>query len=73
MITTDSVIDSLGGTKAVASALSLPLPTVSTWRRRGIPSKHWRPLVQLASSKGMSDLTLEALAEMRETADGART
>jgi hypothetical protein len=71
MITTDSVIDSLGGTKAVASALSLALPTVSIWRRRGIPSKHWLPLVRLASEQGAPEVTLEALAEL-EIADGAR-
>lgn len=64
MITSDSVIDSLGGTKAVASALSLALPTVSGWRVRGIPSTHWLALVKLASEHNVPAVTLEALAKL---------
>jgi hypothetical protein len=72
MITTDSVIDLLGGTKAVASALSLPLPTVSTWRKRGIPSARWLPLSRLAEERGVEGITLDALARMA-AAEEART
>lgn len=64
MVTPDSVIDSLGGTKAVALALSRALPTVSLWRIRGIPSAHWLPLERLASEKGVSGITLDSLARM---------
>lgn len=76
MITSDSVIDRLGGTKAVAEALALAVPTVSVWRVRGIPPGRWQSLTQLASEQGAAEITLEALAELRarEAADidGAR-
>lgn len=71
MVTVDSVIDSLGGTKAVALALDVSPSTVSVWRVRGIPSAHWLKLVRLAGERGKPDVTLEALAELSE-ADGAR-
>lgn len=75
MITADSVINSLGGTKAVALALSLAAPTVSVWRKRGIPSAHWLPLARLASERGVAEITLETLANLgtRETVAEART
>lgn len=71
MITSDSVIDALGGTKAVADALALALPTVSVWRARGIPSAHWLRLARLASEQGIAEITLEALAQLdsRETTE----
>jgi hypothetical protein len=64
MITPDFVIDSLGGTKEVATALSLAAPTVSGWRVRGIPSAYWLPLARLGAERGVSEITLEALAEL---------
>lgn len=64
MITPDSVIDSLGGTKAVAAARSVSVPTVSVWRKRGIPSGHWLGLAELAAAKGKPGITLETLAQM---------
>lgn len=71
MITPDFVIDALGGTTAVAEALSLDVSTVSCWRdtagkarKGGIPSTRWLPLARLAADRGVSEVTLEALAEM---------
>lgn len=75
MLTPDSVINALGGTKAVASALSLNKSSVSCWRTRGIPAAHFAPLARLASEKGVSDVTLEALSGMtavKATVDEAR-
>ena len=72
MITSDSVIDALGGTNAVASALALKPPTVSVWRNRGIPSAHWLPLARLAADRGIAEITLEALAELDAESGGAR-
>lgn len=76
MITPDFVIDALGGTKAVAEALSLDASTVSCWRGRsgtkpGIPSARWLPIAKLAAEHGVATITLEALAEMsaREPAE----
>lgn len=73
MLTTDFVIDALGGTKAVAEALSLDASTVSGWRasgkgRGGIPAARWLPLARLASERSVPGITLEALAEMAERA-----
>lgn len=62
MITSDFIIDALGGTKAVADELSQALSTVSGWRERGIPSTHWLALSRLASERGVNEITLEALA-----------
>lgn len=59
-----SIIDALGGTGAVAGALSQAKSTVSGWRERGIPSPHWAAVVRLASDRGLDDLTLEVLAEL---------
>lgn len=70
MDTADSIIDSLGGTKAVASALSLAPSTVSVWRVRGIPGAHWLSLVRLAGDRGKPEITLEVLAKI--DAEGAR-
>lgn len=69
MITPDFVIDALGGTKAVAEALSIEPSTVSCWRGRretppGIPSSRWLPLAKLAAEQGVREITLETLAEM---------
>lgn len=76
MITSDSVIDALGGTKSLADALSLAPSTVSVWRVRGIPSAHWLALSGMAAERGLADITLEALAKLdaREVveASGAR-
>lgn len=71
MITPDSVINSLGGYRAVAAALSLDPSTVIGWRIRGIPSARWLPIVRLASEQGISEITLEALAKLKtpETSD----
>lgn len=67
MITPTSVIKSLGGTKAVAEALGLSISAVSCWRsedRLSIPSAHWLALSRLAAEKGVSEITLESLAEL---------
>jgi hypothetical protein len=69
MFTPDFVIDKLGGTKAVADALSLDASTVSCWRssrkgRGSIPSSRWLPLARLAADKGVPEITLESLAEL---------
>lgn len=73
-LTSDSAIDDLGGTGAVAEALGLPVSTISTWRTRGIPSRRWADFVRLASEKGCLHITFEALAiaAPRETAVEAR-
>lgn len=63
-LTPASVIDNLGGTGAVASALSLDDSTVSCWRERGIPPARCLALARLAVERGRNEITLEALAEL---------
>ena len=67
-ITAGSVIDALGGTGKVASALDLDPSTVSCWRERGLPSSstRLRQLARLASERGVHGLSLETLAELAE-------
>lgn len=73
MLTPGSIIDALGGTGEVASALLLSDSTVAGWRKRrgGIPAPHWAALVALAQSRGRDEITLEELAALvaREPAE----
>ncbi|WP_410051374.1 carph-isopro domain-containing protein [Bradyrhizobium sp. SZCCHNR2032] len=64
MITSDSLIDALGGTKFVAAKLGVSPSTVSCWRERGIPSARWLAIVELASELGVEGVTLDALARL---------
>ena len=47
------VIDSLGGTKAVASALKMAPQAVSQWRERKLPSHTFLALQALLKAKGL--------------------
>jgi hypothetical protein len=42
-----AILDSLGGHVRVASLLGLRENTVSKWRRRGIPFRHWHRVIAL--------------------------
>lgn len=64
IMTSDSIIDALGGTGAVAEALGQSDSTVSSWRLRGIPAAHWSSVVSLAAEHNVADVTLELLAEL---------
>lgn len=69
-----SIIVACGGTGAVADALGQSDSTVSSWQaaaRRGIPAAHWSAIVALAAERGVSGVTLEALADLaaREVAE----
>jgi hypothetical protein len=67
------IIDSLGGTIAVATALDLPETNVSSWKSRGmIRPRYWPSLVLLARQRGKSKLTLERLAQLASAADADR-
>ncbi|MBS0536997.1 MAG: hypothetical protein JSR72_23305 [Proteobacteria bacterium] len=64
-ITAGSIIDDLGGTGAVAKALSCADSTVSSWRARGvIPGPNWAGIVALAAEQGRSEITFEVLARL---------
>lgn len=68
VMTPDAVLDTLGGNSVVAPALGVDDSTVSTWRRRGIPAGRWPALVRLASDRGASEITFEALAALPKPA-----
>jgi hypothetical protein len=66
------IVDSLGGTTVVATALALPETTVSAWKSRGmIPLRYWSPLVLLARERGKK-LSLVRLARLACAADADR-
>lgn len=69
-----SIIEALGDTGEVASALSLSDSTVSSWKARGaIPAPHWGAIVRLAGVRERSEITLEALADLAANRDDAPT
>jgi hypothetical protein len=72
MDTWDSIILELGGTRAVAGALTQSESTVSGWRTRGIPVPHWAGVVALASERDVSGVTLESLAVLAMATAAAR-
>lgn len=56
-----NILDTLGGAKAVAAALTVPVVRVQRWHmRRRIPAEYWADIVALGSKGGV---TLAALAE----------
>jgi hypothetical protein len=67
------IIDSRGGTTAVAAALDLPVTSVSSWKSRSvIPPRYWPPLILLPTPRGRPKLTLERLAQLASAADAER-
>lgn len=65
-LTSEEIIDALGGTRPVASELQLALSVVSGWKKRGIPAKRWPDFVRLATEKGCKRVTFETLAGLPE-------
>ena len=63
----DTVIDALGGTTAVASAIEAPTSTVHSWRKIGIPSSRMAHLRLVALQKGIH-LPAEAVNAERDAA-----
>ena len=55
MMTSEQIIDGLGGTGAVADRLRLSQNTVSNWKRRGIPWRY-RPAIAAMASAASIDL-----------------
>ena len=50
----DDVIDALGGTTAVATAIEAPTTTVHSWREIGIPRSRMAHLRLIANTKGIA-------------------
>jgi len=68
MITPDTIINDLGGTFATAASLGIDPSTVSCWRKRGIPARHWLPISRLAAELKLKHITLQVLATLGENA-----
>ncbi len=64
MASWDAIISGLGGTAPVADGLKQSLSTVSGWRTRGIPARHWAAVVTFAADRGKSEITFEVLAAL---------
>lgn len=62
----DKVIDALGGTTAVATAIEAPTSTVHSWRKIGIPHSRMAHLRLVAQAKGVD------LPEPDESDDAAQ-
>src|SRR5688500_3699410 len=59
-ITAATIIDALGGTSTVATALGVTPPAVSHYRANGaFPGRHWLRLAALAAERGVPGVTLE--------------
>lgn len=48
------VIDTLGGTSAVAKLIEAPISTVHSWRKIGIPASRLAHLKMVADQKGIA-------------------
>jgi hypothetical protein len=65
METFADIIDTLGGSAAVARGIGLLPGTVRQMRRRGrIPPEYWPSLVDFAASRGVVNVTLIVLADL---------
>ncbi|MBO4120257.1 helix-turn-helix domain-containing protein [Cupriavidus gilardii] len=62
MATADQLIDLLGGTSAVAELLGIKAPSVSDWRKTGIPRSR---VSELALASGKKPKSLDDLAPDR--------
>lgn len=50
------LIKALGGPVKLAQALDIsrPIPTTVHWGRRGIPSRYWHRVTEIAGARGVS-------------------
>lgn len=49
---------------SLAGSLGLPVATVASWNRRGIPAKRWSELAQHLAAHGV-DITLDDVSRLR--------
>jgi len=59
------IIAALGGYRAIADALALPITTVHSWHARGIPPKRWPSVLEIAAERGVT-MTWQDLARTQE-------
>lgn len=56
-----ALIRRLGGKTRLCGALGLDRDTVTKWHTRGIPSRYWHRIIDLAQAAGLHDVTGERL------------
>ncbi|WP_456683197.1 carph-isopro domain-containing protein [Bradyrhizobium sp. USDA 3311] len=67
------IIDSRGGTVAVAAAMEIPESTVSSWKSRGsISPGYWPLLLLLPVKRGGKKISLTQFAKLACAADADR-
>jgi hypothetical protein len=54
-----AVIKKLGGRAYLAGVLRLPVETVKSWTKRGIPARYWHHVVDLAQDPDLTIADLE--------------
>lgn len=60
-MTTQEILDQLGGYKKVAEALGLNRTTVYKWLENGIPALRWLQIERLAERQGLTHITRETI------------
>ena len=59
------LIDALGGSTRIATALGYEIPTVGAWKHRNkIPSEHWPEIVNYAREAGLK-ISLEGMFKLK--------
>jgi hypothetical protein len=66
-----TTIRQLGGKTRLAAILGLDRDAVTKWHVRGIPSRYWHRVEDLAAEAGLSDITAEALERTKPTVAGS--
>lgn len=61
------VIRQLGGKAKLAGTLGLGPQAVTKWHVRGIPSRYWHRIEDIAAVAGYPDVTAEALERSKPT------
>lgn len=62
-----ALIRRLGGKARLAGLLGLGRDAVTKWHVRGIPSRYWHRVEDIAAAAGLSDVTAERLEKTKPT------
>jgi hypothetical protein len=65
------MINALGGYRDLARRLAMNPVVVWRWQERGIPSRHWPRLIELAAEGGVPGITADTLMRSRYAAEAA--
>lgn len=68
-MTTDEILEKLGGRDGVMAITGAHRNAVNNWRNDGIPYKHWRALSIAAAERGVADVNMDALQAARDVVE----